>query len=110
MNAVVWVVGVVLAYATIAGIVFRAIGGGRPCDGPHSDRGLACVGPWSIIWDSWACPLCHAYHRAMRAAWLWPFFGLLTIPRKLFWLGHDVTARPSPAKEPSGSTSVMEER
>lgn len=88
------IVVALLGYPFVAGIVFRAQKPPRPCGGkkrgPKYDP-LPCDGPNALLWDSGAsCADCVAYRRAMNRACWWPLAALALIPRRMFWLGHDV--------------------
>ena len=71
---------------------------------------LRCDGPWDTCWHpkyGHACADCVAYRRAMNRALLWPVYSLFALPRRLFWLGHDVRPTPSSAIEPRATKRMF---
>lgn len=94
---------VFVTYPAIAGIVYRALGGGSLPQGEHEVgrgryRTLRCDGPWT--WDFCHCQRCADWKGAVLAAWTWPVAWIVWLPGRIFRAASNVTVTGKPEHAP----------
>ena len=95
---------ILIAYPVIAGLVFKKIREGRPCNGENPVFGTAfhaCEGPYGTS----RCLDCVRHRTALTIAWLWPISWLLVLSLKLFNIGANKSLTTSTEYSTQGCIS-----